>query len=591
VTEVDQVSAALAPTETPGPTDTAPRSPAAGPSGGRPSSRGRHAAAGRSARDWAGLAVFWAGAVTAVAWLMTLGRGMTFYYDEWDFVQTKNVGFWSVDLSSHNGHPVVLPFALYRLLFLVAGLNHFWPYQLALVALVVASGWFLFVLIRRRLHPVVAGAVAAVFILLGPAFQDLLWPFQIEFVGSVAGGLAALTLLDRRTRRADIGACACLVAAACCSGIVVPFLIGTAVELAWRRADWRRLWVPVIPGILFGLWYVEKGRQDNTPVHVTLSAMAHDIGFSAALTVGALVGRGQRVGDVLAVVLAGAVVAAVVRSPGRAGRLAMAVSGVLSFWAITAYDRGAANVGSSRYLFPAAALVLVAVAEVPGLLRVPAVARSGSRHWWSATVVGDAAAVVVVAYGALAIFWNSTIMVAGAGGLVLDAQIARAELAAVQLAGPALAPGFRPDEAVMPQIYTGPYLAAVAAWGSPADSPASLGHLAPALRAHVDSVLLRGLPMHVVSVSASDTPAGGCPVSVVDGIAQTPMPSSGVWVTTTDLDALVTVRAYSPTFQPVPGGTIGTGQHVHLVWTGAPKVPVTWTVGVAASDHIRFTCR
>ena len=269
----------------------------------------------------------------------------------------------------------------------------------------------------------------------------------------------------------------------------------------------------------------------------------------------------------------------------------MAVSGVLTFWAVTAFDRGAGSVGASRYLMPSAALVLVAVAELPGLLRLPAVSRSGSRHLVSARVLGDVAAVVVVAYAAQAILWNSTILVAGAGGLVLDAQIVRAELAAVQLAGPALAPTFRPDRTRMPQVHAGPYRAAVAAWGSPADSPASLGHLAPALRARVDSVLLRGLPIPVVSVPPSSAPTRDCPVSVVGGIARTAIPTSGVWITTTDRDALLTVRAYSPRFQPLPGGTIGTGQTVHLVWRGSPRVPVTWTVGVAAADHVRFNCR
>ena len=54
---------------------------------------------------------------------MVLGRGLTFFYDEWDFVDNRSRSFLSFDLSSHNGHPVVIPYAVYRAAFALIGLG------------------------------------------------------------------------------------------------------------------------------------------------------------------------------------------------------------------------------------------------------------------------------------------------------------------------------------------------------------------------------------------------------------------------------------------------------------------------------------
>ena len=64
----------------------------------------------------------------------------------------------------------------------------------------------LFVYARRRVGDLLALGAAAVVALLGPAWPDILWPFQIGFLGSLAAGIGALLCLDRADRRGDIGA-------------------------------------------------------------------------------------------------------------------------------------------------------------------------------------------------------------------------------------------------------------------------------------------------------------------------------------------------------------------------------------------------
>ena len=182
----------------------------------------------------------------------------------------------------------------------------------------VGCGTLLFFLLRRKIHPFAAGALPALLMLLGPSWQDILWPFQIGFLGSVAGGLGALVLLDRRTTRADIGACVCLLASIGCSGVGLAFLAGIGVECLWRRRDWRRLWIPALPFILFVVWYETIGKSAASSLSV--STLARSAGTATAITVGSLIGRGTTVGGVVAAILGVLAVAALIRSPKGSAR-------------------------------------------------------------------------------------------------------------------------------------------------------------------------------------------------------------------------------------------------------------------------------
>ena len=447
-----------------------------------------------------GIAIFLAAAVTTVVWLMILGRGLTFFIDEWDFVNAvATTGYWHNVLKPHNGQPSMVPFTVYWALMHTVGLRRYWPYQLVLVLLDVLCGWLLFVLLRRKVHPAAAAAASALLMLLGSAWQDLLWPFQIGFLGSVAGGLAALFLLDRHTRRSDIGACACLLVSVGCSGIGLPFLAGVGVELLWRRRDWRRLWVPVLPLAFFVVWYATIGRQ-STP-SISLTTMLRTMVSATTATVGVLGGRGTAFGTILSCILAGLVVVVLLRSPGRAARLAMTVTGLFTFWALTLLARGASlTTSQSRYLYPAAVFILLAIGELSSLISnlVSLHSLDTSPHWIGRIAV--AAAVVIVAYAGLAIWLNAPVLTNARNLLARASSQVRVELGAVVLAGSPLPAHFQPDRRYVPQVTVGPFLRAVAAYGSPADSKHDILAAGQTLRSKADMVLLRGRPFKIAPV-------------------------------------------------------------------------------------------
>jgi hypothetical protein len=526
--------------------------------------------------------VFSAAAIATVVWLIGLGHGLTFYYDEWDFVQAAaSSSYWHEVIQPHNGHPSMVPYTIYWVLLHTAGLHSYWPYRTALVILDVACGLLLFLLLRRKVHPLAAGAASAVLMLLGPAWQDLLWPFQIGFIGSVAGGLGALVLLDRERRWSDVGAVGCLIVAVGSSGVGVAFVAGIAVELLWRRRDWRRLWVPAVPFALFITWYEVMG--DSEVSTLSPSGMVSTAAHSTAATIGAAVGRGTNIGVVLGIVLGVLCIAGFVRHPRHAGRLAMAITGLVAFWILTDVARGASTGTQSRYFYPAAAFVLIAVGELPSLV-VGTEPRHGARsiRSWTRTI-GWIVACGVVAYGGLAIWWNSGSLVEGGNGLLGVSTKVRAELGAVVLAANALPTDFKPDKTLMPQVAVGPFLRAVIAFGSPGDEIRALHALSPSLRSSIDTMLLRGRPLQV---TAADRPlgSGDCTARALGGSSgdvKFALPADGAIVTAPHTASLaVRAAALSESFPAKPQAIITPGSTSLIRWSG-PTDRITWHIELA----------
>ena len=95
---------------------------------------------------------------------------------------------------------------------------------------------------------------------------------------------------------------------------------------------------------------------------------------------------------------------------------------------------------------------------------------------------------------------NSYTLVDGSDGLRQDSALVRADLRAVALAGNRLPANFRPVPVDAPQILVGPYLEAVAALGSPADSYAQLLAAPEDVRASADGLLILAVQPAVKSI-------------------------------------------------------------------------------------------
>ena len=403
---------------------------------------------------------------------MYLGRGIGFYFDEWTFILERRGHSLDAFLKPHNEHIVLVPVIIYKLLFALVGLAHHWPYLAVLALMHVGIGVGVYLLVSRRLGGW-AGVIAATLILfMGLAWQNMLWAFQIGFVGSVLGGVWAWVALDRRDGRGDALACVALLLGTASSSLGVPLALGVGAEIVVQRR-WRGLWVALVPLVLYGLWYLGYGASD-----VTGEGVFHAVGWAGAVTAaaGALFGVGRDWGQtlvILGVLVLGWQVAVAVPSARLVGLL---VGGV-TFWLLTGAARSVFQPPvvpeTSRYLTLGAVILLLATVELARGIAVPP------------TVLVYAAMItlVAVALGLPALRDNAR-QLRGFG------TVTAAELGALQLLAARVPAAYPPDASTTPAAACRPYFEAVKAYGSsPADSPSELEAAAAPDRAQADRVL------------------------------------------------------------------------------------------------------
>jgi hypothetical protein len=462
-----------------------------------------------STAAWLALAALLA-AVTP--FLLHETRGTTFWFDEWEWVVGRRGGDARTFLEPHNDHLSLLPVAIYKLLFATAGLTDYAPYRVVVTAGHLLCVVLVFAYASRRVGSFGALVPAALMLLLGPGWQNFLWPFQIGWLISLAAGLGALLMLDRDDRRGDAAACALLALAVLSSGLGLVIAAGAGVEVLWARRDWRPAWIAAAPLALYAAWWLAYRDTDLIRHNVVLApGFAAD---AAGAAVSALVGLYQTPptggsettlgwGRPLAVA-AGALVIWRLIALGRiSARVLGLLAILLAFWLLTGVQRAQFGLpDSSRYVYVGCLFLLLLVVE---LMRGVAIPRR------VAPLVATVAGIVLVA--------NVGDLRDGGRYLRAQAPPTRASLGAIDIGGPSVPADFvvsgLPGYPFV-VVTAGEYRDAVGELGSPAASPDEIAAAPEDARRVADAELVR---IHGVAPRPGPAePARGGP-PVVDGVS------------------------------------------------------------------------
>ena len=410
------------------------------------------------------LVVAMAGVIAAAA-ILWLSRSYTFYFDEWDFIQSAPGWSWTSYLQPHNEHLTLLPHLIYAVLLDTVGLRSYLPYMLVLITLHVATALLLFGLVRRRAGDAVGLAVALLLLVLGAGWEDLLWAFQIAFVGSVAFGLGMLLALeDPPTQRRRTAAALLLAASLTFSDIGLFFLVAGAVRVALtpgRRRD--VLWfVPV--AATFAVWYLAFGHSGKSTVpHAGLEnllALPQYTAWGLAGGAGGVIGvTGWPALAVLVVAIAAVAIDWRLHAPDPLSLGAAA--GLLAFYVFTGVARaqlGYEQAASGRYVYIGSVFWFV-------LLSGPA-----SHVPWRGTWRPALAACLFVAC------FNSSVLLVAYGAAkaqLMQRETADLQALAAERTGGCLAVSGVADRLVMPQVIDPSiYYRAIDRFGDPtADRP------------------------------------------------------------------------------------------------------------------------
>ena len=436
------------------------------------------------------------GALALVAFVLILvaGHDLTFFFDEWTWILDRREVTLDTLLQPHYGHLSLVPVAMYQVLFHTVGIDHYWPYRVMIATAHLGVAALAFGYLRRRVAPVAALAGAALVLAFGAAWQVILWPFQTSFAMSLVGGIGALVLLDRRTRRGDVGAASMGLLALASSGVGVPLVAGVGLEIALRR-EWRRLWVAVAPAALYALWWVGYGERKGEADGVVGTAR-WAVEFAGA-TVGGITGTGSTVGQVLLLPLAAVFAWGIRRADAdRRPRVVALEAMLIGYWLLIAFSRsGLQAPTTSRYLYAGGVLLVLALGEcAAGIpLRAPA-------------------AVVLVAVVAFALVVNVADLFDGGDELRGFTEQKLAEVSAIDIGTRTLDRGYVAVRAA-PPIDGRPLVAAFADLGSPALDVRGVRELPDRYRRQADGHLAATVGMGLTGA----TPPAGAPPTVTRG--------------------------------------------------------------------------
>lgn len=353
------------------------------------------------------LAVHLLSLVAAGALLVSIGRAQWFFADEWDFLVNRGLVPGGLGLfEPHNEHWSTVPMLLYKALFAVFEVRTYHPYLAMVFAAHLLTAHLLFWVGRRMgAGPWPAAAAAALFAFYGDGFENILWAFQIGFVGSVALGYAHLLLVDHDGPwgRRDAAALGIGLVALTFSGVTVTMLVVAGVAVFLRRGLKAALLAIGPLAVTYVVWLALFGKAGlQHAERAGPAAIIRFVGGGLAATTRSWVGSAAAGFVVLAAVAAVVAWTALrprVARPGRwegsrAVTLGCAV-GAVTLFAIVGLGRAGSNPDSSRYLYTATALVvpLAARAVEQVLRRLP---QSWSWRWRETATA--AACVLLVAH-------------------------------------------------------------------------------------------------------------------------------------------------------------------------------------------------
>jgi len=219
---------------------------------------------------WAPTATLALVLASATALLAAKARHLWFWGDDWAFLLRYGVrGQHDYGLlDPHNEHWSTVPVLLFRGVFAVFGLRHYLPYGMLPILAHVVTCAALYVLLRRcQVGPWVAVLTVTVLAFFGGGAENLLWDFQVGFLGSAAFGMLALVVASggewTRGRVVTIWALALLGLMS--SGMGIPLTAWLGLFLLWRRGL-RSVVVGVAPpAAVLLLWRVTAGHATQTP--------------------------------------------------------------------------------------------------------------------------------------------------------------------------------------------------------------------------------------------------------------------------------------------------------------------------------------
>lgn len=363
---------------------------------------------------------------TAV-WILAQSGRFGHYGDEWDFIFYAHEWTFADYFVAHNEHWSTIPMIIWAVLLSWFGTASYLPFMVPLVIAHIGAAVLLFLIVRRRAGDLVALAGAALVLIVAQGAENLVWAFQVGFVGSVTLGLLAIYLMDKvptaepadtvgsvdhdlddldddhvaaadkpilgrigRPKRGvlpTVGAAAALVASLACSGVGLFMVATVAVLFGLDRRRWRQAWILVPAVVSYAIWYLTDGAS-KAEVHrspFSLDAVGQLVGYVPTGLGAGLAGTASMTpywGQIALALGTAALGLALYRNRLRRALPIAAAVGLLLQFSLTGLVRaqfGDGQATASRYIYIVAFFAVLMLCEAAGDLPW--------RSWWRPAVV------------------------------------------------------------------------------------------------------------------------------------------------------------------------------------------------------------
>lgn len=531
--------------------------------------------------------LFAAALAVSAAVVMALSLEITYFGDTWATLMNRRELSLDALFEPHNEHINLMQVLLQAALLPLFGMTSATPEFVVLTIFLLVIAILVFVYVERRIGPWPALLATSILLFLGPAWEVLLWPFEIGFAGSILFGLAMLFALERDDRRGDLIGSGCLLAALAFSSLGIPFIVAAATDILLKRRErgiWRRAALFAVPVLLFGLWYLIWGTDAEG--HLSLRNVLASPRFVADLVAFGVAGMaglgtspyGGEPSPVWGYTLViGLLVVLGIRARRGPFPTTFWVVGAAAAanWFLTAANQfpGRGPI-SSRYVYATAIFVILLAAN----------ALVGVR--WGRRALGAAAVATL-----LALSVNVVVLKDGANYFRDQSVFSKSDLAALEIARATVEPDFQLGAEIagtpsLVNVFAEKYFEAVDEHGSPAYTEAELLEAPAQGRRQADIVLSRALPLFEETFAGSP-PAAGPSCDVKRAVS----PKSGVplspGVNRIELDpgppAALGLRRFATGEFPVPARDLPGGSTM-VLRVPADTSPQPWHLQVTAQQ-------
>jgi hypothetical protein len=513
------------------------------------------------------MAVAMVASIVAVLWFT---RGTTFWFDEFTLYSGSRGFNITGLLTQHNAQLIFLPRLIYATVFKLFGADY------SVIRLIEAVGVALvgttvYALARPRIGAL-ALAPAIVLMFFGYSWDSTLTGNGIINVYCLLPGLAAMLVLDRGRRLAAPLACLLLALSISSWTAGLAFVVGAGVLLLQRGELRRWWWVPAVPVLLWGAWWITKpglsgplyggatGFKASNFLLIpnfaadSLSAVGAAVsGLSFAFNQTSITVNGVTEdtswGPVIATLAVVGIALVLRRSPPSKWPWPW-FAALVTFWAATAMVTFALRPPSAgRYVYVAAAVALVLASWALDGYRLK-----------RRTAALVAVALVFAVATSLAQFRDASAY------LRAYSTSLRADMAAVEIARGHESPTYVPSAGVAHNIFLGAtaqpvnYLPAVARNGSFADTIPELRSAPEGTREEVDQILTTALGLHLAPAASVPAPAS---CRRVDGAGFRLRPGTTLLRFAGPGAAHVTLRRFASAFT-APLGSAAPGRYYAL---------------------------